>query len=283
MKFGRLVREARFASRMPWYLGSMHDTILESRNRERMLASPNPLNHAGRKHFSQADEDGITLEIFRRLGVAKGTFVEFGVGDGLENNSLVLISLGWRGIWIGGQKLAFEVDPKWRTFRFLKSWITKNNIVDTLNTGLEGFGQPDFISLDFDGNDLYLVNEILNAGFRPSLFVVEFNGKFPPGAEFSIAYDEQHMWDFEDYFGASLTSFMKIFEASGYFLAATNSFTGANAFFVLETHRHLFSDVPQDVNLLYQEPWYDIYYRHLHSKVGKTVRRMIEMNESRSA
>ena len=283
MKLGRLVREMRFASRMPWYLGSMHDTILESRNRERMLASPNPLNHAGRKHFSQADEDGITLEIFRRLGVSKGTFVEFGVGDGLENNSLVLISLGWRGIWIGGQKLAFEIDPKWKTFRFLKSWITRNNIVETLNSGLEGFEQPDFISLDFDGNDLYLVKEILDAGFRPSLFVVEFNGKFPPGAEFSIAYDEQHMWDFEDYFGASLTSFMKIFEPSGYFLAATNSFTGANAFFVLETHRHHFSDVPQDVNLLYQEPWYDIYYRHLHSKVGKTVRRMIEMNESRSA
>ena len=282
MKLGRLVREVRFASRTPWYLGLMHDTILESRNRERMLASPNPLNHAGRKHFSQADEDGITLEIFRRLGVSKGTFVEFGVGDGLENNSLVLISLGWRGIWIGGEKLAFEIDPKWKTFRFLKSWITRNNIVETLNSGLEGFEQPDFISLDFDGNDLYLVKEILDAGFRPSLFVVEFNGKFPPGAEFSIAYDEQHMWDFEDYFGASLTSFMKIFEPSGYFLAATNSFTGANAFFVLEAHRHLFSDVPQDVNLLYQEPWYDIYHRHLHSKVGKTVRRMIEMNESRA-
>ena len=38
------------------------------------------------KHFSQSDEDGITLEICRRLGLGgESTFFEIGVGNGLEN------------------------------------------------------------------------------------------------------------------------------------------------------------------------------------------------------
>jgi len=48
----------------------------------------NPLNRFGAKYFSQTDEDGITLEIVRRIGIRGGTFAELGVGDGLENNAL---------------------------------------------------------------------------------------------------------------------------------------------------------------------------------------------------
>ena len=35
-------------------------------------------------------------EIFRRIGTTNRTFVEFGVGDGLENNSLFLLKQGAR-------------------------------------------------------------------------------------------------------------------------------------------------------------------------------------------
>ena len=48
-----------------------------------------------KKCFSQTDEDGITIEILRRIGcLEKGTFAEFGPGDGMENNTLILKSLG---------------------------------------------------------------------------------------------------------------------------------------------------------------------------------------------
>jgi hypothetical protein len=57
---------------------------------------------SGYRVYSQADEDGILHEIFRRIGEGKRTFLELGVGNGLENNTLFLLIQGWSGIWIEG-------------------------------------------------------------------------------------------------------------------------------------------------------------------------------------
>jgi len=54
----------------------------------------------GRKIYSQCDEDGIIREIFNRIGYTNKVFVEFGIGNGLENNSLSLLFEDWRGLWI---------------------------------------------------------------------------------------------------------------------------------------------------------------------------------------
>ena len=48
----------------------------------------------GFKVYSQCDEDGIIQEIFKRIGEESRTFVEFGVGDGLENNTVKLLLEG---------------------------------------------------------------------------------------------------------------------------------------------------------------------------------------------
>ena len=42
------------------------------------------MNSYGKKGFSQTDEDGITLEIIKRMGIKKGIFAEFGAGDALS-------------------------------------------------------------------------------------------------------------------------------------------------------------------------------------------------------
>src|ERR1035441_7135759 len=42
----------------------------------------------GYKIYRQHHEDGMIAEIFRRIGCQSRYFIEFGVGDGLENNSL---------------------------------------------------------------------------------------------------------------------------------------------------------------------------------------------------
>src|SRR5262252_5197626 len=77
-----------------------------ARKREEAVS---PLVRHGAKFFSQSDEDGILLEILRRLGLASGVFAELGVGNGLENNSLILLMHGWKGVWLGGEPLAFEI------------------------------------------------------------------------------------------------------------------------------------------------------------------------------
>ncbi len=239
-------------------IANLTDFALHINNEFRRNRFQNPLNNYGYKCFSQSDEDGITLEILRRIGIVdKGVFAEFGVGDGTENNTLILAAMGWRGFWVGGEKLAFDVrPPKQIGFAYIRDWVTKDNIVDHTKAGMKAIGANfiDVVSLDLDGNDLYFVKEILSAGFRPRLFIVEYNAKFPPPVRFAIDYDEQHLWMSDDYFGASLMSFVDVFSQVDYSLVCCNLHTGSNAFFVDSTFRVAFEDVPKSVEEIYVTP-----------------------------
>jgi len=71
------------------------------------------LERYGFKVYSQNDEDGIIQEIFSRIGATSKTFVEFGVGNGLENNTLTLLLKGWNGLWIeGAEQYASQIKSR---------------------------------------------------------------------------------------------------------------------------------------------------------------------------
>ena len=113
------------------------DFFVKQTYHSRKKNSSNPFNKYGRKCFSQSDEDGITIEIFKRLNnLSSGFFLELGVGDGTENNTLILLSLGWKGFWVGGSDLAFETSSS-KKLKFYKNWITVENILSILNKGLK--------------------------------------------------------------------------------------------------------------------------------------------------
>ena len=50
------------------------DLVVKQSYSERKNNCTNPFNKYGRKCFSQTDEDGITHEIIKRLGINKGTY-----------------------------------------------------------------------------------------------------------------------------------------------------------------------------------------------------------------
>jgi hypothetical protein len=237
---------------------------------------PNPLNRHGRKVFSQTDEDGITFEIVRRLGLTKGVFAEFGVGDGLENNTLALAAAGWKGFWVGGQDLRVNPNPSnlaKPNFDFIKAWVKQDNAHALCEQGLTRIAQEavDLLSIDLDGNDYYIAEALLARGVAPKVVIVEYNAKFIPPIEWKIEYSDDHAWQGDDYFGASLASFCRLFEKHGYFLACCNAFTGANAFFVHAAYRDKFKDIPQDIAQLWSEPRYALPYRYGHPGSPKTV------------
>lgn len=239
----------------------LKDLILFDHSQSVKANHPNPLNRAGKKCFSATDEDGITLEILRRIGrLDDGVFAEFGVGDGTENNTLILAALGWKGFWVGGQDLAVAAQPGPR-FTYEKAWITAENILDLSRSCLQRIDatQVDVISLDLDGNDIYLVEKLLAGGIRPKLFIVEYNGKFPPPVKFQIAYDPDHVWESDDYFGASLSSFAALFARFDYRLVCCNSHSGSDAFFIDTALSEHFADVPTDIDQIYVEPRYFLY------------------------
>jgi len=62
--------------------------------------------------------------------------LEFGVGDGTENNTLILLSIGWRGAWVGGENLAFDPDVNPKRLFYKKEWVSHDNINELVRSGL---------------------------------------------------------------------------------------------------------------------------------------------------
>ena len=199
----------------------------------------------GFKAYSQFDEDGIIQEIFRRIGITNKTFLEIGVGDGLENNTLFLLLKGWKGVWIDGDSKNIKAIQN--KFSFLQdsgrlrtklAWVDKDNI-DFL---IQDLGLPqeiDLLSLDIDGNDYHVLENIVF--LNPRAMVLEYNAKLPPPVKWVMAYDQYHTKTNTDYFGASLKSFEYLLYKKGYCLVGCN-ISGVNAFFVrkdlVEEHFH---------------------------------------------
>jgi hypothetical protein len=274
----RAISRVGMLSEFPTEIRHLYDLILRDQTRKLQNEHPNPLNKFGKKCFSQTDEDGITLEILRRIGaMGAGGYAEFGVGNGTENNTLILAALGWSGFWVGGEQLAFNhlaADP--RRFCYIRDWITRDNIVSHARAGLRAVNLQmlDVISLDLDGNDIYLVEQLLAHQFRPKLFIVEYNGKFPPPVKFQISYDPAHVWQGDDYFGASLSSFEALFADFGYRLICCNSHSGANAFFIERSLDEHFADVPSDIGHLYVAPRYHVYHEQDHPRSLKVIEKL---------
>jgi hypothetical protein len=222
----------------------------------RNRAVVNPLTAKGRRHFSQNDEDGILLEILRRLEIAASSvFLEFGVGDGTECNTIILLAMGWRGVWLDGENLAFSLPEGKTRLQFLRRWITRDNAAALAREGLEAIGvaigDVRVASIDLDGNDGAIASALIAGGLSPDVFIVEYNGKFPPGIEFEMPYDEKHVWRGGDYCGVSLQRWVTKFSEAEYTLVACNE-NGINAFFVKSKHMPRFTDIPKMTEELYR-------------------------------
>jgi hypothetical protein len=261
---------------------SQQDFLIRAEWARSKSVSRNPLNSFGAKYFSQSDEDGITLEIIRRLGIEFGTFAELGVGDGLENNTLILLANGWRGFWIGGQDLAFDHKINARRLAFFKAWVSLENIGLLMHQGFREIAIKDLdvLSLDLDGNDYFFARELLKSGFLPKLFILEYNSKFPPPIKWTIKYEANHSWDGTDYFGASLASFCELLSNFSYSLVCCNAATGANAFFVKNDYLSCFPDLPKTIDDIFIGPQYELPERWGHRPSSQTIQRMLQIDQS---
>lgn len=206
------------------------------RDRKRQ-SQPRALSASGYKIFSQSDEDGMIAEIFRRIGTTNRRFVEFGVGDGLENNTLALLYQGWSGLWIdGSDSFCKTIESNYSAaitsgqLALINSFITRDNIDSLIASRVEP-GEIDLLSIDIDGNDVHVYDAI--KCISPRVIIFEYNAKFGPEIDYCMAYDAKHVWRKSDRFGASLKHFEKLLHTKGYRLVGCN-IVGTNAFFVRE-------------------------------------------------
>lgn len=189
----------------------------------------------GSKIYSQNEEDGIIQEIFKRIGTTNKVFIEFGIGNGLENNTYALLFDDWTGLWIEGSKSAvnninigLKKTINSGTLIVKNAFITKGSINELISTSIK-HNEIDLLSIDIDGNDIHIFNEIKCV--RSRVVVIEYNSKFAPPIKYCKGYKDDHMWKKDDNYGASLKFLELEFAKSGYDLVGCN-ITGSNAFFV---------------------------------------------------
>lgn len=211
------------------------DLRLGLETRAQHYDDPRCLTRYGYKNFSQFDEDGVIDEMVRRVSAPGRTFVEFGVGNGLENNTMALLLQGWRGLWIeASAESCTQIRSEFREplesgqLTLLEAFITAENI-DGLFRQAGVPLEPDVLSIDIDGNDYWIWKAL--GSYRPRIIVIEYNASLGRSTRLVQPYDPASRWDESAIFGASLGALEDLGATSGYALVGCSP-AGVNAFFV---------------------------------------------------
>jgi hypothetical protein len=138
---------------------------------------------------------------------------------------------GWTGLFVEGDK--GKVEYAGRRFpgtTAVCAWITPESVNALLEQ--HGYaGEVDLLSVDIDGNDLWVWEAITVC--RPRVVMLEYNSMFGPERAVSVPYDptfsrRDHRFC---YYGASLVAMTRLSARKGYRLVVVEP-TGVNAFFL---------------------------------------------------
>jgi hypothetical protein len=191
--------------------------------------------------FSQHGEDGIIDYLLSRMKTDSRNefFFEIGAADGIQNGTAWLAyAKNYAGVMVEGNS-----QLSGRGLKALREWnwgvhcvslfVDVNNLASLLK--MCPYKDPDVFSLDIDGIDYYIAKKVFELGFRPKIFVVEYNSAFGPDQVLTVPYNARFsrraMHDSELYYGASIAGWRRLFEGYGYEFITTEK-SGTNAFFL---------------------------------------------------
>ncbi len=166
----------------------------ELRNQGYLLKVPldSLLFYYGNIH-SQRGQDGILAEIFRRLGLTAGQFVEFGGWDGIYlSNSRFLFEKGWSGVFIECDAQKFNIlknnyaDTDVICINKMVGTEPGSRLIDILLADKIAPDQISFVSIDVDGPDLTILS---NLGFCPPVILIEGGFAFSPLLNLAVSED----------------------------------------------------------------------------------------------
>jgi len=216
----------------------------------------NSLVHYAKNVFSQRGDDGIIEEIFRRLCITNGVFVEFGAGDGVYlSNTCNLISKGWTGVMIESDRdLARQLFRNYNNNAnvtpICAEVINDDEILYNKSIEVKLKDLPvqhiDFMSIDIDFNDVEIF-EALQMDIKPTVISLETGIYWNPRYNEKVI-NRQATRGTQQPIGVAIN----IARTKGYVPICFNQ----NLYLVLEDYEHLFSDINKDPVIL----WYDAYF-----------------------
>jgi len=213
------------------------ERILADIRKDQRYSDPRCLAHYEHTVFSQAGEDGILREVIRRVGTQSKVFVEFGVGNGSQNNTKFLLTTDWSGLWIESDARRVKVISLVFCDAIAAGQLTvlhESATPETIMALLPRANIPrdfDVLSIDIDGDDYHVWAAI--EGYRPRIVVIEYNAIFFPDLEWVRPHSARWQCGRTRDFGASLKALERLGKLKGYSLIGCN-LAGVNAFFVRE-------------------------------------------------
>lgn len=167
--------------------------------------------------YCQANEEKVIQDYFQSYPPKYQTFVDIGAGDGYSlSNTAKLKDMGWKGLQLDANNKGNQ--------DVIEAFITVNNVNKLLDEYCveQDF---DFLTLDLDGNDFWIVKQLLTR-YQPNLICVEYNPRSDKAI--AIEYNSDHVWDETDYYGATPNAWLKLMTQYDYKFYAQ---TGCNLFF----------------------------------------------------
>jgi len=184
------------------------------------------IQSASNRVYSQCGQDGIIQFLFDKIGTTNKVCVEFGfnsldlIGGSGANCAKLVLHDGWNGIF-------FDQTNENLSINLHKVELTSDNIGDIFRQ-YKVPENPDYVSIDVDSIDLWLMDGILKSEFRPRVISVEYNINFP--LNFSVTVLPDTRWNNDMVYGASLRALDILAKQHGYILVAVEY--GGDAFFV---------------------------------------------------
>jgi hypothetical protein len=188
--------------------------------------------------FSQNGEDGIIDFLIENLKQSNKYFIEIGANNCIDNNTAWLaFGKNFSGLMIEGDdylhKTSMDIKPWYTDYHNI--FVTAENISALEEMAV--YKNPDLFSLDIDGNDYYIMQSVLKAGFKPKIIVVEYNSCYGPDLKLTIKYQKDFVFYKAHesclYYGVSISLWKQLLASFGYKFITVDS-NGVNAFFVDE-------------------------------------------------
>jgi hypothetical protein len=233
---------------------------------EKSLSDPLRLFGAESQVNSQNGEDGIICEIFSRIGVTNKACVEIGAGDGVENNTAFLASLGWEAWMVDGRYPEgchlHRSHGRAPHVRRVGMFVTRES-VNELMRSLGVPAEPDLVSIDVDQNTYHIWDGLVD--LRPRVVVIEYNSSIPPDVAWVPSYCPDRVWDGTTNYSASLESLVQLGRKKGMHLVGCD-YLGINAFFIRDDLVAGKFSAPFTARHHYQPPRYWLATRWFHRR-----------------
>ena len=158
---------------------------------------------------SQGGQEARLHQIFATVGVLNKSYVEFGYQGRSTSNTFALWKDGWNGLLLDG-------DPKWASksdggeTNLHRAKVTSRSIV-RLFRRYDVPLEVDYVSIDIDSFDLWVLRALLGSEYRPRVLTVEYNSNFPwdagqlafPDPEVMRVPPRMQQWGGNCYMGSS--------------------------------------------------------------------------------